>query len=156
MLIETIGISALGAACGVIAAHCMTGFMRVVSTKFSKRVDMILALGSYFTKSLRNAASVGRLIHSIAGIAYGIAYVLIMRAMGALVLPYSLFLGIGFGFFHGLIVSYMLMFYASERHPIEQYRKATLEEGLLHLVGHIIYGAVLGFLAGLIMSLAGS
>ena len=44
-------------------------------------------------------------------------------------------LGIGFGFFHGLIVSYGLMFYASERHPIETYKKATLEEGLLHFVG---------------------
>jgi hypothetical protein len=41
------------------------------------------------------------------------------------------------------------MFIASERHPIETYRKATLEEGLLHLVGHIIFGGVAGLLAGL-------
>ncbi len=70
--------------------------------------------------------------------------------MGALVFPYAIFLGIGFGFFHGLVMSYGLMFYASENHPIEKYRKATLEEGLLHLVGHIIFGGVAGLLGALL------
>jgi hypothetical protein len=73
-----------------------------------------------------------------------------MHAMGALVFPYAIFLGIGYGFFHGLIMSYILMFFASARHPVEAYRKATLEEGLLHLVGHIIFGGVAGALGSLI------
>jgi hypothetical protein len=77
-------------------------------------------------------------------------YFLIMHAMRALIFPYALFLGIGFGFFHGLVTSYALMFYASERHPIEEYRKATLEQGLLHLVGHIIFGGIAGLIGGLL------
>ena len=86
----------------------------------------------------------------MAGVIFGIVYFVVMHAMGALVFPYAIFLGIGFGFFHGLIMSYGLMFYASEKHPIEQYRKATLEEGLLHLVGHIIFGAVAGLFGALL------
>ncbi len=140
----------LGAVCGLIGAFAMNLFMRTVSSAYSKRVDMVIALGSFFTGMIDNAATLGTLIHSIAGIVFGVLYFLIMNAMSALIFPYALFLGIGFGFFHGLIMSYCLMFIASERHPIEAYRKATLEAGLLHLVGHIIFGGVAGLIGGLI------
>ena len=111
---------------------------------------MTRALGSYFTGKTDGSEALGRMMHSISGVIFGMIYFAIMQTMGALVFPYALFLGIAFGFFHGLIMSYMLMFYASERHPLEEYRKATLEEGLLHLVGHIIFGGVAGLLGGLI------
>jgi uncharacterized membrane protein YagU involved in acid resistance len=140
----------LGACCGLVAAFTMNLFMRSVSATFSKRVDMVIALGSYFTGRTDNAANIGTLIHSVTGIIFGILYFLILHAMNALIFPYALFLGIAFGFFHGLIMSYVLMFIASERHPVEAYRKATLEEGMLHLIGHIIFGAVAGLIGGLI------
>jgi len=140
----------MGAACGLAGAYAMNFFMRRVSAAYSERVDMIQALGSYFTGSLDNARQVGTTIHASAGVLFGMVYFSIMHAMGALVFPYAIFLGIGFGFFHGLVMSYGLMFYASENHPIEQYRKATLEEGLLHLVGHIIFGGVAGSLGALL------
>ena len=128
----------------------MNLFMRSVSSAYSKRVDMLVALGSYFTGTVDNAATLGSVIHALAGIVFGALYFLIMNAMNALIFPYAIFLGMGFGFFHGLVMSYCLMFIASERHPIEAYRKATLEEGLLHLVGHVIFGGVAGLIGGLI------
>ena len=140
----------LGSVCGLAGAFAMNLFMRSVSAAYSERVDMVIALGSFFTGSLENARSLGTTIHAGAGIFFGICYLMIMNAMSALVFPYALFLGIGFGFFHGLVMSYGLMFYASERHPIEIYKKATLEEGLLHLVGHVIFGAVVGLSGGLL------
>lgn len=140
----------LGAICGLVGAFAMNFFMRKVSATYSKRVDMLVALGSYFTGKTDNAASLGTMIHAVAGVIFGAIYFAIMQTMGALVFPYALFLGLGFGFFHGLIMSYLLMFYASEKHPIEAYRKATLEEGLLHLVGHIIFGGVAGLIGGLL------
>jgi len=140
----------LGAICGLIGAFAMNCFMRKVSAAFSQRVDMLVALGSYFTGKTENAASLGTMLHGLSGVIFGAIYFAIMQTMNALVFPYALFLGIGFGFFHGLIMSYLLMFYASEKHPIEAYRKATLEEGLLHLVGHIIFGGVAGFIGGLV------
>ena len=140
----------LGSVCGLVGAFAMNLFMRSVSSAYSKRVDMLVALGSYFTGTVDNAATLGSVIHALAGIVFGALYFLIMNAMNALIFPYAIFLGMGFGFFHGLVMSYCLMFIASERHPIEAYRKATLEEGLLHLVGHVIFGGVAGLIGGLI------
>ncbi|MGB0408487.1 MAG: hypothetical protein ACPG3X_02100 [Opitutales bacterium] len=147
---EILGALILGAICGLVGAYAMTGFMGRVSAAYSERVDMIVALGSYFKGSLDGAEKLGRTIHTISGVVFGMVYFAIMQGMGALVFPHAFFLGIGFGFFHGLIVSYALMFYASERHPIEIYRKATLEQGLLHLVGHLIFGGVVGLIGGLV------
>ena len=147
---DTPTVIILGSVCGLAGAFAMNLFMRSVSSAYSKRVDMLVALGSYFTGTVDNAATIGSVIHGLAGIAFGVVYFLIMNAMNALIFPYAIFLGMGFGFFHGLIMSYCLMFIASERHPIETYRKATLEEGLLHLVGHIIFGGVAGLIGGLI------
>ncbi len=139
----------LGAICGLIGSFAMNLFMRTVSHAYSQRVDMVIALGSFFTGTVDNAATLGTLIHSIAGIVFGILYFLLMNVMNSLSFPSAVFLGLGFGFFHGLIMSYCLMFIASERHPIEAYRKATLEQGLLHLVGHVIFGGVAGLIGGL-------
>jgi hypothetical protein len=139
----------LGAISGLIGAFAMNFFMRSVSANFSKRVDMLIALGSYFTGKIENAATIGTLLHGASGLIFGMIYFAIMQVMGAIVFPYAIFLGMGFGFFHGLIMSYLLMFYASEKHPIEEYRKATLEAGLLHLVGHVIFGAVAGLIGAL-------
>lgn len=140
----------LGAICGLIGSFAMNLFMLTVSHAYSKRVDMVIALGSFFTGTVERAAILGTLIHSIAGIVFGVLYFLLMNAMNSLSFPSAIFLGLGFGFFHGLVMSYCLMFIASERHPIEAYRKATLEQGLLHLVGHVIFGAVAGFIGGLL------
>ena len=141
----------LGVICGLIGSIAMNLFMRTVSNAYSQRVDMTIALGSFFTGTTENAATLGTAIHSLSGIVFGVIYFLIMHAMNALVFPYAIFLGLGFGFFHGLVMSYCLMFIASERHPIEAYRKATLEQGLLHLVGHMIFGGVAGFIGGLLV-----
>jgi len=140
----------LGAICGLIGAFAMNLFMRLVGRSFDRRADMVRALGSFFTGKLENAVAVGTAIHGVSGIVFGMIYFGIMQAMGALIFPQALFLGLGFGFFHGLITSYALMFYASERHPLEDYRKATMQEGVLHLFGHIIFGGVAGLLGGLI------
>jgi hypothetical protein len=141
----------LGSVCGLAGAFAMNIFMHIISSAYGKRVDMLVALGSYFTGKTNNAASLGSLLHSLAGVIFGALYFILLNKMGALIFPYAVFLGMGFGFFHGLIMSYCLMFIASERHPIEIYRKATLEEGLLHLLGHIIFGGVTGLIGGLVV-----
>lgn len=139
----------LGAVSGLIAAFTMTAFMLTVSSAYGKRVDMIRALGSFYTGKIEGSLRLGKTIHAISGLFFGMLYFAVIYVLGALMFPYPFFLGIGFGFFHGLIMSYVLMFYASAKHPIEEYREATLEEGLLHLVGHVIFGIVVGLFAAL-------
>ncbi|HKK18128.1 MAG TPA: hypothetical protein VJ952_05550 [Opitutales bacterium] len=140
----------LGAVCGLIAAIVMNLFMRAVGRSFGRSADMVRALGSFFTGKLENADSVGSAIHAGSGICFGMIYLTIMDALGALVFPQAIFLGLGIGFAHGLVTSYALMIFASERHPLEDYRKATMQEGALHFFGHLIFGVVTGLLGGLI------
>ena len=143
----------VGALSGLTGAFAMTAFMLRVSASFGREVDMVRALGSFFTGKLENSRKIGKMLHTVSGIVFGMIYLMIIYKIGALAFPHAIFLGIGFGLFHGLFISYALMFYASERHPIEEYRNATLVEGLLHMVGHLIYGAVVG-LVGALFSLA--
>ena len=138
-----------GAISGLIGAFAMTEFMLKVSSAYSKRVDMVRALGSFFTRKPEGAQELGRKIHTLSGLFFGALYFLTMYLIGGLNFPYAIFLGLGFGFFHGLTMSYILMFYASAKHPIKKYRDATLEEGLLHLVGHIIFGIIVGLMGAL-------
>jgi len=138
-----------GALFGLIGAFVMTAFMLQVSSSFGKRVDMVQALGSYFTGKTEGSRRIGKMIHAVSGLLFGMIYCAIMYTMKALAFPHAIFLGIGFGFFHGLFMSYALMFYASEKHPVKEYQDATLEEGLIHLVGHLIFGAVVGLLSAL-------
>lgn len=139
----------LGAVSGSVGAFAMTEFMLKVSSAYSKRVDMVRALGSFFARSSDNAQELGKRIHAVSGLFFGMLYFLAMYLIEGLNFPYAIFLGIGFGFFHGLVMSYVLMFYASEKHPIQEYRDATLEEGLMHLVGHVIFGLVVGLMGAL-------
>jgi len=147
---EWLGTVILGSVGGLAGAFAMNGFMRAVSAKFGKKVDMTEALGSFITGRLDNAKPVGSCVHGASGIVFGIVYCLLFAAMGAAHFPYSFFVGIAFGFFHGLLVSYGLMFLVSEQHPIQRFRRVTLETGLLHLVGHIIFGGVVGLVGALL------
>lgn len=142
-----------GCSCGLLAAIVMNIFMRGVGRSFGRSADMVRALGSYFTGKLENASRTGTAIHLVAGAFFGIIYFVIIDSLGALALPHALFLGMGIGVVHGLLTSYVLMIYASERHPLEDFRKATLQEGALHFFGHIIFGGIVGLLGGLVAML---
>lgn len=141
----------IGAVGGLVAAMVMNLFMRAVGRKFGRSADMVQALGSFFTKKLENAAKVGTAIHCAAGIAFGMIYLAIVDFAGMLDFPAAIFMGAGIGFAHGLVTSFILMVYASQRHPLEEFRKATMQEGALHFFGHILFGAVVGLLGGIIV-----
>lgn len=143
--ITLIILSAVG---GVVGAIVMNAFMYLVSAQSEARVNMIEALGSLITKKTEGAIRVGSIFHIISGVVFGIIYGLILSKANALALPYSIFLGLGMGLFHGIVVAYCLMFIVSEKHPIEKYRNATFLTGAIHLLGHIIFGGVVGLVIG--------
>ena len=134
---------------GILGALAMNFFMRWMSSITDQKFDMIEALGTLITGSEEGASRVGNWAHLISGIFFGMIYTLLMVAIKPHGLPLSLFLGLGFGFIHGLIVSYLLMFYIAEKHPSEKYREATLPIGFIHMLGHVIYGLVVGLVVGL-------
>lgn len=134
---------------GVVAAWGMNQFMaRVGKTGEGDSIDMIKALGSFYSGKLEGSERLGTLIHLASGLIFGLIYGLTLLAIGMVHLPQSLFLGLGFGFLHGLIVCYALMIFMGERHPLEQYRNVTLQVGVIHLLGHLLFGFLVGFFCG--------
>jgi uncharacterized membrane protein YagU involved in acid resistance len=109
---------------------------------------MIVALGSMFTKSRATAWRVGAALHIVAAIGFAIVYTLLLHALGYTGMPWSAALGAGVGFLHGLIVSLGLVWVVAEQHPLEEFSEAGLAIGLSHIVGHVVYGAVVGFVVG--------
>ena len=138
----------IGAVSGLIAAILMNLAMRRISATYSEEFDMTVSLGSFFTGRLENARKAGIIIHVFAGALFGGIYYAAFYFMGLTKAPASIFVGLGFGFIHGLCMSYVLMLYASERHPIEKYRNATFSTGVIHLIGHMIFGVIVGVLGG--------
>ncbi len=135
---------------GAAGALAMSATMRGISRLGGgDEVDMVRALGSFFTGNKETATRAGILIHLWSGTGFGLIYGLLFAAIGMTALPQVFFLGIGFGFLHGLGMAYVLMIYMAEKHPLQKYRDVSLIIGLIHLVGHIAFGGVVGLCAGI-------
>ena len=134
---------------GILGGTAMEGALWLVGSAGWARADMIVALGSMITRSRTNAWKAGAIIHSIAAFAFAILYTLLIIRLGYTQLPYSLAVGAGLGFWHGLIVSLGLVWVLAERHPLEEFTDAGLAIGLSHILGHVAYGAVVGLVIGI-------
>lgn len=133
---------------GLLGGIAMEGVLWLIGRGGWAKADMIVALGSLFTKSRDTAWRVGALLHTGAAIGFAVAYTLLMVALGYTALPSSAVLGAGVGFAHGLVVSLGLVWVVAEQHPLEEFNEAGLAIGLSHIIGHVVYGAVVGFVVG--------
>ena len=134
---------------GVLGGVAMEGVLWLIGRGGWAKADMIVALGSMFTKSRESAWRVGALLHIVSAIGFAIAYTLLMHSLGFTTMPWSAALGAGVGFLHGLIVSLGLVWVVAEQHPLEEFNEAGLAIGLSHIVGHVVFGAIVGLVVGI-------
>ena len=137
------------AVAGLLAGMVMELVLWIVGRAGWAKADMIAALGGLVTRRRENAWQTGAIIHAISAIGFAILYILVITKLGYTRLPASLMLGGGIGFLHGLIVSLGLVWVVAEQHPLEEFQEADFAIGLSHLVGHVAYGLVIGFVVGL-------
>lgn len=133
---------------GVLGGLAMEAVLWVIGRGGWAKADMIVALGSLFTRSRANAWRVGITIHAFSAIAFAMIYTVLMLALHTTAMPLSMMLGAGIGLGHGLLVSLALVWVVAEQHPIAEYNEAGLAIGLSHIVGHVVYGAMVGFVVG--------
>ena len=145
-LVKYLGTSLVA---GVLGGAAMEFVMWLIARAGLAKGDMILALGSLLSKSRDNAYRIGLVIHVTASIGFALVYALLLVTLGYTRLPLALMLGLGVGVLHGLIVSLMLVWVVSDRHPLEEFKDADLLVGLSHFAGHVAYGAVVGLVVGL-------
>src|SRR5579862_7798482 len=129
---------------GLLGAAAMEAVMFLITRAEWAKCNMVTALGGMLSRQRENAFKVGAAVHALAAIGFALLYNYAMRALGIAAFPNAFFAGIGFGFIHGLLVSLTLVWVVSDTHPFEEYRDAGFAVGVVHLAGHIVYGAVVG------------
>jgi hypothetical protein len=134
---------------GILGASAMEVVMWLITREGWAKANMIVAVGSLLTRSRENAFRTGMMLHAISSFGFAMLYAFAMMKLGLSHLPTSFFVGIGFGFIHGLVVSLMLVWVVAERHPLEEFQEAGLAVGVSHLAGHVAYGAFVGLAVGL-------
>ena len=133
--------------CGIAGTSAMSFVMWFITKEGIANADMMRAIGSILTDE-ESAFSTGLTVHYIVGIVLAFVYLLII----SLFQPQSLWaytgLGAMIGLFHGVAFAFLLVVIVAEHHPKESFREAGLEVALAHLGGHIVYGLVVGLVAG--------
>ena len=129
---------------GLLATTAMSSFLYLVHFSGAANADMIRALGSMLTKNADNALLAGLITHAISGVMFAFPYAIVLElapvsgyaktAVGGLI-----------GFFHGFVLSFMLIALVAESHPIERFRSAGVSVAVVHLLAHVVYGATIGF-----------
>lgn len=134
---------------GLAGVAAMEFAMWLITRTGWARGNMIVAIGSFLTRSMNNAFRVGLVIHVLLGIGFALLYTFAMMKLGVTHLPKSVGLGLGLGFLQGSVVSLTLVWVVSDQHPLTEFREASFAVGLTHLAGHLAYGATVGLIVGL-------
>ena len=130
---------------GLLGTAGMTLTLYSITRSGITNARMVFAVGSLMTRSRDSALTVGSVFHIILGLVFGILYTLAMLAFpDGLTNTQMIFVGLGLGFIHGLMVSMLLVAMVAEFHPLEEFREAGFAVGIAHLVGHMVYGLLVG------------
>jgi hypothetical protein len=130
---------------GLVGTVGMTLALNGITKSGITNANMVVAVGSLFTKSRDAAGRVGGILHVVSGIIFGVLYTLIMIAP-AEGLNAKMVVGFGviLGLIHGLMVCFFLVAMIAEAHPLEEFRSAGFAVGLAHLAGHVVFGLLVG------------
>ncbi len=139
----------LTAVAGFIATGVMSGVLFLIQWRGLANADMINAVGSLITRDEKNALAPGLLIHFASGILFAFIYVGAWSMWGFDSLKIYTLFGFLTGAAHGLVVSFILVALVAEHHPIEKFQSAGLGVAAAHWVGHVVYGLVVGGIAGM-------
>ena len=135
---------------GIIGTGGMSLFMWLITRSGMANADMIRAIGSIFTHSYENSFKPGLIIHLITGTIIAFIYILLINLFSPTSIAYFILTGAMIGLFHGVAFSFLLVVSVAEHHPLERFREAGSEVAVAHLVGHIIYGLIVGTAVGLL------
>jgi hypothetical protein len=134
---------------GVVGTGGMTFVMFLINKMGVTNARMVIAIGSILTKTRENAIRVGLIMHFTAGIIFAILYTVFFSVYGIDNLLQFVAVGFGFGFIHGFVMSFILVIAVAEHHPLEEFRQAGFAVAVAHVVGHMVYGTLVGLVIGL-------
>lgn len=95
----------IGGAAGTVV---MTLMMVMGAAMGMSRMDMGLMLGSMFRRDEASAKSLGMVLHSMNGLAFGVLYAVVWWGLGIETASYAWWVGLIFGAVHGTIALTMM------------------------------------------------
>lgn len=132
---------------GVIATTVMTLFLYLIHALEFADLDMLTAIGSYFTRSTRNGFFLGLIVHLVAGITFTFIYMYAASYFGFNTPTEFLMFCSFLGFAHGLAFSFIVVVLVAEHHPLERFRRKGFTVVAAHGLAHIIFGTTIGLTA---------
>ena len=136
-------------AAGGMGVAAMELAMWLMTSNGLMRGNMIVALGGLLTGSRQHAFRVGLTLHLVAGFVFALLYLWGLRSFGMTHFPVVLATSVGFGMFHGMVVSLLLVWAVNDHHPLKEFKGADLAIGLGNFMGHAAYGLAVGLVVGL-------
>ena len=133
---------------GITATLLMTSFLWTITYLKLCNVDMVKAIGSWFTRKEKNALLPGLIAHFSAGVVFCFLYVFVFSVLPNAQRDTSIFavLGAGMGIVHGIVVALCLVILVAEHHPLPKFRKAGFSVAIYHVLAHVLYGLTIGSL----------
>ncbi len=128
---------------GFIATTGITAVLWAINKTGWTNADMVRAVGSLVTRSYTNALGVGLLIHFVNGMIIAAVYLHTFSILQLPNLQSEVFIGGLIGFGQGLIVGWSIIRFA-DRHPLPQFQQADVQVAAAHVIGHIVYGVLMG------------
>ena len=139
---------ATGTVAGLLGTTAMTFFLYYVTKMEITNANMVDAIGSMFTHSVENSWKVGILLHLTSGVAFGILYTLGFNLFEVQGFGLHLLVGTAFGSAHGFVMSFLLVSSVASHHPLPEFRQAGMGIAAAHLIGHVVFGFVVGAVVG--------
>jgi hypothetical protein len=136
---------------GLVATALMSLMLYAIHWRGFAEADMLRALGSLITRQEANAMPLGAAIHLVSGVGFAFVYVICWSALPLDAFMHYLLLGVVTGFAHGLVVSFALVILVAEHHPLPRFQQAGMGVALAHLGAHVVYGLIVGIVAGSFM-----
>ena len=131
---------------GCAGTLVMTLFLFVPRWAGWSKVDVIRAGGALLVGMNARAFATGMGIHLVMGVGFSFLYA---AFLGFSHLPFNTLTGALLGSLQGVVVMLLVAILIMEHHPIARYHERGPATGLAHLGAHILYGATVGWVVGL-------
>lgn len=140
---------------GVIGALGMTLILSLFGRVGWTRANLVVALGHLFVRPQKQAILVGGLVHCIAGIVFAMLYTMIFLMLGLETSAAIIFVGLGIGWAHGIVMSLIFVVSTVLSNPDGEFKKVQFAGGPAYFVAHMIYGFLVGVVIAVSPLLAG-
>ncbi len=129
---------------GVIGALGMVFILSLFGRVGWTRANLVVALGHLFVRSGKNAVLAGTFVHCVAGIVFAMIYTTIFLIFGLSHPAAIIFVGLGLGWFHGIVMSLIFVVTTVLSNPEGDLQKVQFAGGPAYLVAHLVYGLLVG------------